>query len=194
MNLMLHCGAQHADRDQLARCTTPPSTATWHPIPHHRLLDQVEQAMLGSELVVAHEAHALSRDGNRYFGLMEVANHQSDKDWSLIIGLRNSHDQTFPAALAVGSVVQVCDNLSFSGEITLARKHTRHIERDLPELVDRAVGKLGDLRDRQEDRITHYKQSMLDDREATRSDGACDRSSCRARHGPAHGHRAVASA
>ncbi len=166
MNLMLHCGAQHVQRDALARCTTPPSTTTWHPIPHHRLLDQVEQAMTGTELVVANEAHALSRDGNRYFGLMEVANGHTESDWSLIIGLRNSHDQTFPAALAVGSVVQVCDNLAFSGEVTLARKHTRHIERDLPELVDRAVGRLGDLRDRQQDRITNYKQSMLDDREA----------------------------
>lgn len=164
MNLLVHCGGQHVERDALSRCTTPPSTRTWHPIPHHRLLEQVEQAMLGTELRTVSEAHALSRDGNRYFGLMEVANGHTEQDWSLIIGLRNSHDQSFPAALAVGSAVMVCDNLSFSGEVTLARKHTRHIERDLPQLVDRAVGKLGDLRDRQSQRIDTYKRTELDDR------------------------------
>jgi hypothetical protein len=40
----------------------------------------------------------------------------------------------------------VCDNLSFSGEVRLARKHTSRIEADLPALVNRAVGQLGELR------------------------------------------------
>lgn len=142
------------------------SDADLAPDPHHRLLEQVEGAITGTDLRVASEAHALSRDGARYFGLMEVANGHADTDWALVLGLRNSHDQSFPAALAVGSGVFLCDNLAFSGEVTLARKHTRHIERDLPQLVDRAVGKLGDLRNTQHQRIESYKQTPLDDRQA----------------------------
>ena len=52
----------------------------------------------------------------------------------------------YPAGLVLGAAVFVCDNLSFSGEVKLARKHTSMIERDLPGLVGRAVGLLGDLR------------------------------------------------
>ena len=44
------------------------------------------------------------------------------------------------AGLAVGAAVFVCDNLSFSGEVRLARKHTAHFERDLPQLVGRTIG------------------------------------------------------
>jgi hypothetical protein len=166
MDLMLHAGGHHVAREALARCDVPPPSRTWHPIPHHRLLEQVEHAATDSNLSIVNEAHALARDGSRYFGLLEVGNENDDADWSLVLGLRNSHDQSFPAALAVGSGVLICDNLAFSGEVTLARKHTRHIERDLPQLVDRAVGRLGNLRDRQRERIDTYKQTTLDDSHA----------------------------
>ncbi len=41
--------------------------------------------------------------------------------------VRNSHDKTFPAGIVAGTQVPVCDNLSFAGEISLARKHTSNI-------------------------------------------------------------------
>jgi len=53
-----------------------------------------------------------------------VANNESAADFALVVGLRNSHDKSFPAGLVIGASVLVCDNLSFSGEVRLARKHT----------------------------------------------------------------------
>src|SRR5207249_1742876 len=79
----------------------------------------------------------------------------------LVVGIRNSHDKSFPAALVLGASVFICDNLSFSGEVKLARKHTAHIERDLPQLVDRAVGMVSDLRNTQEQRFATYRQHEL---------------------------------
>jgi len=117
-------------------------------------------------LKVVNEAHALSSGGQRYFGLLEVVNGQQHGDYGLVLGLRNSHDKTFPAALAVGSGVFVCDNLAFSGEVTIARRHTVFIERDLPQLVQRAVGQLGDLRGLQDHRIERYKATRLTDMRA----------------------------
>jgi hypothetical protein len=78
-----------------------------------------------------------------------------------VLGLRNSHDKSFPAAIAMGSAVFVCDNLSFSGEVTIARRHTRYIERDLPRIVHTAVGRLTDLRGKQDERIRTYKDTEL---------------------------------
>lgn len=44
-----------------------------------------------------------------------------------VLGLRNSPDKMFPAGIVAGASVFVCDNLSFSGVINLARKHPRFI-------------------------------------------------------------------
>ena len=81
-------------------------------------------------MTVVNQAHGLWGDGARYFGLLEVHNGSTDRDYGLVVGLRNSHDKSFPAAIALGAAVFCCDNLSFSSEVTLARRHTRYIERD----------------------------------------------------------------
>lgn len=166
LNLMLHCGAHEADRNEVAASITPDPTDTWHPIPHARLLNQVESTLAGVGLNVVSEAHALGRDGDRYFGLIELRNGDAHDDYALIAGIRNSHDQSYPAGLVIGSGVFVCDNLAFSGEINFARKHTRFIDRDLPELVQAAVGRLGEMRHKQDERIAAYKAKRLADRDA----------------------------
>ena len=123
------------------------------PVPHHRLLEQVESTLIAGGMTVVNQAHALWQDGLRYFGLLEVTNGQTHDDYGLVIGLRNSHDKSFPAAIALGSAVFVCDNLAFSAEVTIARRHTRFIERDLPRVVHTAVGRLADMRGQQDERI-----------------------------------------
>lgn len=163
-DLMLHVGANKVDAGALGDVPTPASTATWTPIPHAELLGAVRRNVEATGLRVIHEAHGLGQDGARYFGLLQVANGRQHEDYTTVIGLRNSHDKVFPAGLAVGSQVFVCDNLSFSGEVKIARKHTRHILRDLPNLIERAVGRLGDLRMKQDRRIEAYKERDLGDR------------------------------
>jgi hypothetical protein len=59
--------------------------------------------------------------------------------------------------------VFVCDNLAFSAEIIIARKHTVFIERDLPQLVSAAMGRLGEVRQHQDERIALYKETTLSD-------------------------------
>jgi len=161
--LMLHCGGKDVGRYELAAAGTPAPTATWQPIPHATLLDEVEGALARNGLCVTAEQHALARDGDRYFGLMQVENGKGPGDHAWILGLRNSHDQSFPAGLVVGSRVFVCDNLAFSGEIVLARKHTRWIMRDLPRLVLDGVGQLGGRWHSQEERYSAYRDTLLSD-------------------------------
>ena len=167
-NLVLHCRSQLATRDEIERAAvhTPPATATWCPLPHHDFLNGVESSLQHSGLTIVSQAHGLSSDGNRYFGLLQVANGENAEDFPLVVGLRNSHDKRFPAGLVVGASIFVCDNLSFSGEVRLARKHTLHVRRDLPQLIDKAVGRLGDLRRTQEQRFAAYKSHLLTDQEA----------------------------
>lgn len=164
LNLLLHCGAQAVDLTEVQAVKTPAATSSWQPIPHHQLIQRVHTALGASRLTIGTQAHSLSHDGQRYFGLMEIRNQRlvSD-DYALVLGLRNSHDKTFPAGIVAGASVFVCDNLSFSGEVKFARKHTTFINRDLPQIVERAIGKLGDLWHHQDTRISAYKQAEVDD-------------------------------
>jgi hypothetical protein len=163
VNLVLHCGARHVERRLVERAETPPASETWVPVPHHRLLEQVESTLAVGGMRIANEAHALWSEGLRYFGLLEVTNGEAQDDYGLVIGLRNSHDKSFPASIALGSGVFVCDNLAFSAEVTIARRHTRFIERDLPRVVHTAVARLSDMRGQQDERIQAYKDTTLTD-------------------------------
>ncbi len=163
LNLMLHCGAHQVDREVIEMAVTPDATDSWHPIPHKELIDRVSRVITSSGLLIVQEAHGLTHDNNRYFGMLQVANGQNADDYGLVLGIRNSHDKTFPAALCLGAGVFVCDNLSFSGEVTLARRHTRFIMRDLPQVIHRAVGMLTDHRLKQDQRIAAYKEKSIDD-------------------------------
>ncbi len=161
-NLMIHCGGYRALREEVRSIGTPAPTATWCPIPHHTLIRQIEESLERSDLRIVSEAHALAADGDRYFGLFQVANgHSPAEDYAWVLGLRNSHDQTFPAGLVVGSQVFVCDNLAFSGEIRIARKHTKNIGRDMPELVNVAIGRLSERWHSQDERIGRYQATEI---------------------------------
>jgi len=129
-NLLMHCGGRHVSRDDIVNAPTPQRTRTWVPVPHHRLLDLVETTIDGQGYRVTSQTHGLWGDhGDRYFGLMELANGYAEDDYGLVLGLRNSHDKSFPASLALGSQVLVCDNLSFFGEVVLTRRHTHKTAR-----------------------------------------------------------------
>src|SRR4030095_5132962 len=160
-NLLLHCGAHAVDREIIETTPTPEPTVTWTPVPHMALIGEVEQVLHSNGLSVVNQAHSLTHDGLRYFGLMEIQNSVIHQDYAWVLGLRNSHDKSFPAGIVAGANVFVCDNLSFSGEIKIARKHTRFILRDLPFLTQRAIGRLMERWHHQDERIGAYKVKNL---------------------------------
>lgn len=168
--LTLHCGAAAADLAAVRAVPTPPATGAHYPIPHGHLYDIVRDHMRSAGLEVVDESHALTHDGSRYFGALELrADRDSpdvDPDYGLLIGLRNTHDRSFAAALAMGSHVFVCDNLAFSGEVLIGRRHTLNIMRDLPRLIPQAFAALSVERVNQDTRIRAYKDAPFDDRDA----------------------------
>ena len=165
-NLCLHCGANEVPRTELADVVLPESTRTYMPIGHDVFLDLVEDQMNEVGFQFGGQAHSLTKEGNRYFGLVHLLNGTESDDHALVMGIRNSLDKTFPAAVSFGSQVFVCDNLAFTGEIKVARKHTTNIMRDLPNLVMSAVSQTTIMRDNQNLRFDHYKEAKLTDMRA----------------------------
>lgn len=170
---MMHCGGRKATLDEVRETKTPLSTRSHFPIPHSRIVDLVTDSFVEAGYEIQDAQYALrGKTGDapfpdaQFFGLFHLRNGSQGKDYDLVAGLRNSHDKSVPAAIALGSHVFVCDNMAFSGEVKLARKHTRFILRDLPGIVAKAVGELGNLRNRQAVRIEAYKGRVLSQRDA----------------------------
>lgn len=162
--MLLHCGAETVTREELFHVPTPLGTSTWYPLAHQTILGEVETQLLGSGFEITAETHALSHAGARYFGVLSVTLPMKRKqDYSWVVGIRNSHDQTYPAGLVAGTRVFVCDNLAFSGEVRISRKHTRYAMRDLRHLTARAVGQLGDRFHQLDQRVDAYKGKSIND-------------------------------
>lgn len=157
LNLNLHSGGHEVTLDQLAYAPTPVATATFMPIPHFDLVNLVKNSLVRTGYEISDEVHALDKE--RYFGLMDLKSPYSDR--TTTIGLRNSHDHRFPAGMVVGNRVFVCSNLAFNGEVKFTRKHTVHIMRDLPYLIDSRIGAIHDYEVKQDTRVNSYKTCEL---------------------------------
>ena len=164
--LLLHCGGERVDFEAVQASVTPEPEGRHYPIPHARILELAIEGLEQQGLHVVGGEHALDKDGMRYFGLLQLTNGTNHSDFGLVAALRNTHDKSYSASMALGSHVFVCDNLAFSGEVTFARKHTRYAMPDLPRLVNDALGRLGTLKRSQEMRIAGYKEAELSDDQA----------------------------
>jgi hypothetical protein len=164
--LILHCGGKRVDFETVQASVTPKPQDSHYPIPHARILELAVEGLEQQGLHVTKSEHALAKDGMRYFGLLQLTNGTDHGDFGLVAALRNTHDKSFAASMALGSRVFVCDNLAFSGEVTFARKHTRFAMTDLPRLVNDALGRLGTLKRSQEMRIAGYKAAEISDDQA----------------------------
>lgn len=156
--LIVHAGGKLAGLDEIRDLPVPESTDTWCPVPHHRMIELVTQTLASTGLAVTEQSFAIAKDGARMFGVITLA---GGTDYATTIGLRNSHDKTFPAALALGSKVFVCDNLAFSSEIRISTKHTRYVLNRLPRLVGDGIAQLVHKRGKQDERIALYKETEV---------------------------------
>jgi Domain of unknown function (DUF932) len=164
MTLMLHVNAKAVDYDVLRSLETPAATPTHVPIPHFRVVDLVKSAvgMYGHHIMAEH--HGITEDGARYFGLLSLRSpHTGYED---TVGLRNSHDKSFPIGVAFGSRVFVCDNLAFIADHVVKRKHTANLKRDLPGLVTEVIEPLALRREEQAKTFDRYRQTLLTDQQA----------------------------
>ena len=183
LGLMLHCGAVERDREIIKNIPTPQAmetprintktgeqtgTSVWQPVSHEMLTRLTEKTLQNSGFEIKEQQFGVSPDGARFFGLMEIAgnnldgNGAAENGYKRLLGLRNSFDKSFAAGLACGAHVIVCDNLSFSGEVTAKHKHTRNIVKKLPGLILEAISKIPAQFEFQDKRIEAYKNESFD--------------------------------
>ena len=157
--LMLHCGANRVEEAEVREAVTPASTASHVPVPHGMVLDLVAKMLEHAGWTATQREYGLFKDGAQMFGVWAIQNGSGGhSDYALALGIRNSHDKKFPISVGVGSSVFVCDNLCFSGLISLAARHTKNVIRDLPQKTFDLFGRLEAANLLQDKRISAYKE------------------------------------
>lgn len=167
-NLVLHCGARSITRDELDAIPAPAPVDRWNPVPYGRLVGEVERSLGQSNLRIVNQAYGVTDQNKRMFGLLHVANGTNPEDYAVVVGVRGSIDKSLSEGVAVGSSVFACDNLAFSAEIVIHRKNTTNVLRDLPVLIDTAMGKLLTRWNDQDTRINAYKNRQIEEEDALR--------------------------
>lgn len=125
--LVAHCGARKVARHELKDIPVPEGTRTHQPLSHYQIVEQLDEALSFRHLAVVRDEYAVSPDGMKMFGVMDLDSQFEGGNFS--IGLRNSNDKSMRLALTAGYRVLVCDNMAFSGDFTpLLHKHTRNLE------------------------------------------------------------------
>lgn len=170
------CGGNRSlvDFEQVVGIPTPPveyrkkenangeRAVSYQPIAHHEVVNRTKRFLDENGFTIQDEVHSLARANQHYFGLFAVDHpNREASDRGCVVGIRNSHDKTFPAGLCAGDAPFVCDNLIFTNTIKLARRHTRNILNDLDTTINRAIGKLFNFWHGQDERINAYKQVEL---------------------------------
>jgi Domain of unknown function (DUF932) len=124
--LMTHCGTDRVNRDFLATIETPDRTDTFQPIAHASLIDSVEESLSFRHISIVKSEFAVSKDGMKMFGLLEVNSEYEGVRFA--IGLRNANDKSMSLGMTSGYRVFVCDNTALSGDfMPLQAKHSKHL-------------------------------------------------------------------
>jgi hypothetical protein len=113
------------NRAGLAVVPTPEGTATHRPVPHIDVVHALIETLGFRHIGVVRDEYAISRDGMRLFGIMELETMFCGCRFA--IGLRNSHDKSMRLALTVGYRVVVCENMMFQGDFQpVLAKHSKN--------------------------------------------------------------------
>jgi hypothetical protein len=164
-SLILHCGAQEVSRDDLRLIEAPAPTNTWFPVKHSTILDAVDETLHWAGFPVLNSRLSVSRHGRQFFGVLDLQSKIGGSE-TLSIGIRNSNDRSFPIGFCCGTRTFVCDNLAFSAEIVISRKHTRFGESRYREGIGNAVGALPQFIANEEFRLAAMRARGLSEDEA----------------------------
>lgn len=163
--LVRHRGAREVTREELSLVNCPPCEGRWRPVPHTQVLAHAEQALTAAGYDIERQSLALSGDNARFFGTLTLRSPLSD-GVNLAVGLRSSTDKSISLQWCCGSRVFVCDNLAFSAQTMIARKHTTFGIERYQEAICKVVGELTDYQEFEAYRIREMQRRELSDEQA----------------------------
>jgi hypothetical protein len=160
--LVLHCGAREVTPEQLRAVPCPAASGKWRPVPHATVLDYALTALADAGYAVGAMRLGLSRGDARFFGTV-ILDSTLASGVQLAVGVRSSFDKSISLQWCCGSRVFVCDNMAFSSETVIARKHTRNGALRYQAAICKAVSGLASYRQQEAARIGWMQHRVIDD-------------------------------
>jgi hypothetical protein len=161
--LLAHSGTARITREELKLITTPEGTKTHRPLAHCEIIDALLETLSFRHIHVTRDEYAVSLDGMRMFGVLDLETEFRGVCFS--IGIRNANDKSMRLALTVGYRVLVCDNMAFMGDFSpVLHKHSARL--DLIDVVSVGVDKIQRNFEPLRCQITDWQQRPLADEKA----------------------------
>ena len=156
-------GDRKLSRDQLANVPCPFGTETHKPIPHIELVDSVLDSLAMRQINIVSDEYAVSEDGMRMFGIMDLA--ASAGDFRFAIGLRNSNNKSMALGLVAGLRIFVCSNMAFHGDFeAIVAKHTKRL--NILDAIGLGIDRIQRNFKQLSITVERWKQTQLTDRNA----------------------------
>jgi len=90
-------------------------------------VDEILEGLARRQLSVVKDEYAVSDDGMKLFGLLELTT--ATDDFRFSIGIRNANDKSMRFGMVSGIRCFVCDNMAFVGEFfAIQAKHTKNLQ------------------------------------------------------------------
>jgi hypothetical protein len=158
--LMAHCGTNKISREELQLIPTPEGTPSHQPVSHFQMIEILLETLSFRHLSVKRDEYAVSVDGMRMFGVLDLMLEYSGVLFS--IGVRNANDKSMRLGLTVGYRVFVCDNMAFKGDFTpVQHKHTKGLE--VVEMISIAVDQIQRNFEPLQHQIDEWQGRVIDD-------------------------------
>jgi hypothetical protein len=122
--MILHRGAREATIDEIARVVTPPPTGTWYPIPHLAVMEAAEETLQATAFGIKSRRLALSANSHQFFATLDLLAPIGEGSRSASVS--GTRSKALPLGLCAGHHCFACDNISFSAELLVNRKHSVH--------------------------------------------------------------------
>jgi hypothetical protein len=156
--LLAHCGSNKITREQLQIVPAPEGTDTHHPLAHHTIVEALLEALAFRHISVVRDEYAVSDDGMKMFGVLDLETAFEGCRFS--IGIRNANDKSMRLAMTVGYRVFVCDNMAFQGDFSpVLAKHSKNF--NLIDAVSVGVDRMQRNFEPMRRQIEVWKQSLL---------------------------------
>lgn len=163
--LLRGSGTELVTVEQLATYQPPEPVGRWFPLSHIDVYKRAKDAMDEFGFSIRREHLSVTKEGKRFFGTLDLVSPLTE-GVTLSVGLRNSFDKTFAIGFCAGSRVLVCDNLCFSGELLIARKHTKHGGTRFGVDINHAVAQLEQFKEEESKRINVLRNEHVTDMKA----------------------------
>lgn len=122
-------GTNYVSEAEVFNVPAVPFTKTFHPVHHSDFITVVKEAVTAVGMNIIKQEFVLAgKNQEKMFGVFDLNHGSSELCWS--IGLRNSMDKSLSLSLTSGTRVFVCENLCFSGDFLIVKRHTSSLDID----------------------------------------------------------------